>query len=236
VKIAVRIRGLGLRYVRLLLAGSDTVVCAVSSAFWLMLCCGTDSALSIKSSAAGEQGGRRASGHGMSSTLVETVSINYEDFSDSFLTCGTCLCVYDGVERAPKLLACSHTVCQSCLEHIIDAQVRGAAGGGGGGGAAVVGSFRCPICRETITVPRGGVAAFPPSFIVNQVGLFAQAPKILLNVSFVKSGYYYQFSVLSNWRRFLAELRPVLVRYLWNRPHAVVSSFTYLTNPYSGGY
>jgi len=106
----------------------------------------------------------------MSSTLVETVSINYEDFSDSFLTCGTCLCVYDGVERAPKLLACSHTVCQSCLEHIIDAQVRGAAGGGGGG--AVVGSFRCPICRETITVPRGGVAAFPPSFIVNQVGYF----------------------------------------------------------------
>lgn len=32
----------------------------------------------------------------MSSTLVETVSLNYEDFNDSFLTCGTCLCVYDG--------------------------------------------------------------------------------------------------------------------------------------------
>jgi len=132
-----------------------------------------DSALSIKSSAA--VGGRRASGDGMSSTLVETVSINYEDFSDSFLTCGTCLCVYDGVERAPKLLACSHTVCQSCLEHIIDAQVRGAAGGPGG--AAVVGSFRCPICRETITVPRGGVAAFPPSFIVNQVQCIAVSPR-----------------------------------------------------------
>jgi hypothetical protein len=28
----------------------------------------------------------------MSSTLVETVSINYEDFNESFLTCGTCLC------------------------------------------------------------------------------------------------------------------------------------------------
>ena len=28
----------------------------------------------------------------MSSTLVETVSINYEDFSEYFLTCGTCLC------------------------------------------------------------------------------------------------------------------------------------------------
>ena len=28
----------------------------------------------------------------MSSTLVETVSIDYEDFNESFLTCGTCLC------------------------------------------------------------------------------------------------------------------------------------------------
>lgn len=30
----------------------------------------------------------------MSSTLVETVSINYEDFNESFLTCGTCLCKF----------------------------------------------------------------------------------------------------------------------------------------------
>ncbi|XP_025084406.1 tripartite motif-containing protein 2-like [Pomacea canaliculata] len=31
------------------------------------------------------------------------------------------------------------------------------------------GSFRCPICRETIHMPQGGVTAFPPSFIVNQL-------------------------------------------------------------------
>jgi len=68
----------------------------------------TDSPLSIKSSPAAASD--VASRNRMSSTLVETVSINYEDFSDSFLTCGTCLCVYDGAERAPKLLACSHTV------------------------------------------------------------------------------------------------------------------------------
>lgn len=49
----------------------------------------------------------------MSSMLVETVSINYEDFNESFLTCGTCLCVYDGSEHTPKLLPCSHTVCKS---------------------------------------------------------------------------------------------------------------------------
>jgi tripartite motif-containing protein 2/3 len=64
----------------------------------------------------------------MSSTLVETVSINYEDFNDSFLTCGTCLCVYDGQERTPKLLPCSHTVCRACLERIVAAQTLGKQG------------------------------------------------------------------------------------------------------------
>ena len=39
----------------------------------------------------------------MSSTLVETVSINYEDFSEYFLTCGTCLCSYDGSQHNPKV-------------------------------------------------------------------------------------------------------------------------------------
>ncbi|GFO22021.1 cellular tumor antigen p53 [Plakobranchus ocellatus] len=94
----------------------------------------------------------------MSSTLVETVSINYDDFNESFLTCGTCLCTYDqGGERAPKLLPCSHTVCRNCLERIIAAQTLD------------TGSFRCPICRENVQVPQGGVPSFPPSFIVNQL-------------------------------------------------------------------
>ena len=92
----------------------------------------------------------------MSSTLVETVSINYEDFNESFLTCGTCLCMYDGVEHNPKLLPCSHTVCISCLGRIIDASRDST-------------QFRCPICRETIALPRGGAVSFPPSFIVNQL-------------------------------------------------------------------
>ena len=30
----------------------------------------------------------------LGSTLVETVSIDYEDFNESFLTCSTCLCKY----------------------------------------------------------------------------------------------------------------------------------------------
>ncbi|XP_021918620.1 tripartite motif-containing protein 3-like isoform X4 [Zootermopsis nevadensis] len=93
----------------------------------------------------------------MSSTLVETVSINYEDFNESFLTCGTCLCMYDGSEHTPKLLPCSHTVCLHCLSRIAASQTR------------ETGSFRCPICRELITIPRGGVSALPPSFLVNQL-------------------------------------------------------------------
>ncbi|XP_048519035.1 tripartite motif-containing protein 2 isoform X1 [Dendroctonus ponderosae] len=93
----------------------------------------------------------------MNSTLVETVSINYEDFSESFLTCGTCLCMYNGNEHTPKLLQCSHTVCLHCLTRIAASQTRD------------TGTFRCPICRELITIPRGGVSALPPSFLVNQL-------------------------------------------------------------------
>ncbi|XP_023013976.2 tripartite motif-containing protein 2 isoform X2 [Leptinotarsa decemlineata] len=98
----------------------------------------------------------------MNSTLVETVSINYEDFNESFLTCGTCLYriwngMYDGQEHTPKLLQCSHTVCLHCLTRIAASQTRD------------TGSFRCPICRELINIPRGGVSALPPSFLVNQL-------------------------------------------------------------------
>jgi len=93
----------------------------------------------------------------MSSTLVETVSIDYEDFNESFLTCGTCLCMYDGNDHYPKLLPCSHTVCLQCLHRIVATFARD------------TGQFRCPICRELITIPRGGVSALPPSFLVNQL-------------------------------------------------------------------
>ena len=65
--------------------------------------------------------------------------------------------MYDNQEHNPKLLPCSHTVCKTCLGRIVEAQARD------------TGTFRCPICRETITIPRGGIPAFPPSFIVNQL-------------------------------------------------------------------
>ena len=92
------------------------------------------------------------------STLVETVNINFEEFSDSFLTCTTCLNRYDPSEHAPKLLSCSHTICHTCLGRIAE----NAAG-------RTPPTFRCPICRCSIVIPRGGIAALPPSFLVNQL-------------------------------------------------------------------
>ncbi|PAA55505.1 hypothetical protein BOX15_Mlig026643g1 [Macrostomum lignano] len=95
-----------------------------------------------------------------SSRLVETIQINFEDFSESFLTCGTCLNLFDAGEHQPKLLPCSHTLCRSCLQRIMQ----------GPGPGRQAESFRCPICREGIAVPHGGgAAAFPPSFVVNQL-------------------------------------------------------------------
>ena len=44
----------------------------------------------------------------MSSTLVETVSIDYEDFNESFLTCGTCLCK-SKICLFPKNVVLRHT-------------------------------------------------------------------------------------------------------------------------------
>lgn len=48
-------------------------------------------------------------------------------------------------------------VCLHCLTRIAASHTREA------------GTFRCPICREQITIPRGGVPALPPSFLVNQL-------------------------------------------------------------------
>merc|ERR1711997_729429 len=64
---------------------------------------------------------------------------------------------YDGGEHNPKLMPCSHTVCIQCLDRIVAIFARD------------TGQFRCPICRELITIPRGGVQALPPSFLVNQL-------------------------------------------------------------------
>ncbi|MCP9261921.1 Tripartite motif-containing protein 2 [Dirofilaria immitis] len=104
-------------------------------------------------------------GH-MASTFIETVNINLEDFSETFLTCATCLCTYDqkkffiyysGTKKA-KLLPCSHTVCLECLLRMEQLPQ-----------VVETGIVRCPLCREIITLPCGGSYAFPSSFLINQL-------------------------------------------------------------------
>ena len=95
---------------------------------------------------------------GLSSTIVETVSLDVDDFSESFLTCGTCLQVYNGTCHSPKLLPCSHTVCLQCARVIADMAVTDAAI-----------RPRCPVCSAVFMMPAAGPAALPPSFVVNQL-------------------------------------------------------------------
>jgi tripartite motif-containing protein 2/3 len=91
---------------------------------------------------------------GMAPIIIETVSIEIDDFSDSFLTCGTCMQLYDGLSHAPKLLPCSHTICLSCAARSIE-----------DASAATC----CPVCSRPFTVPVNGVASLPASFVVNQL-------------------------------------------------------------------
>lgn len=111
--------------------------------------------------------------------------ITYKLFNIGFIFIG----VYDGSERAPKLLPCSHTVCVHCLTRIAAAATNRritqdtSSNNGRNSGNNIIQSqqqedsqtvqrqtFRCPICRELIVVPpNGGVSALPPSFLVNQL-------------------------------------------------------------------
>ena len=96
-------------------------------------------------------------------TIVETVSLDVGDFSETFLTCGTCLNVYNETSHAAKLLPCSHSVCLQCVRVIVEASSAVS-------DAAVRRSPRCPICHAGFTVPAaGGAAALPASFVVNQL-------------------------------------------------------------------
>ena len=97
---------------------------------------------------------------------------------------------YDGEDHVPKLIPCSHTVCVSCLQVRPSGSVRRLSSffpedrcyGQPPAGVQVIPLrsavfpsclifylLRCPICRELIRIPPGGVMAFPPSFLVNQL-------------------------------------------------------------------
>ncbi|PIC49672.1 hypothetical protein B9Z55_008204 [Caenorhabditis nigoni] len=91
-------------------------------------------------------------------SLVETVNINVDDFSETFLTCSTCLYTYDGNTRKPKLLPCSHSVCLYCVTQLAELAPE-----------TIPPTIRCPLCREICAIPNGGVIAFPAAFFINQL-------------------------------------------------------------------
>ncbi|XP_013409174.1 tripartite motif-containing protein 2-like [Lingula anatina] len=61
--------------------------------------------------------------------------------TEDFLTCSICL----GKFKDPKVLGCTHTFCQHCLQDYLDRNFQGQSG------------FPCPICRRQCDLPGGGV-------------------------------------------------------------------------------
>ncbi|KAI0983891.1 hypothetical protein GJ496_002000 [Pomphorhynchus laevis] len=105
-------------------------------------------------------------GQSMPMTLVETISFNTSDFTDNFLTCPTCLSNFDELVRLPRLLPCSHTICRECLEHIINSNN---CDGHYMSDPIPPETIRCPVCREAILMPRGGLDQLPPSYLINRL-------------------------------------------------------------------
>ncbi|XP_069842154.1 RING finger protein 223-like [Dendropsophus ebraccatus] len=64
--------------------------------------------------------------------------------------CPVCFTSYDNVFKTPLLLPCSHTFCMECLSKLCiflkDQE-----------------TFRCPVCRTTVSIPPGGVPQLPPN-------------------------------------------------------------------------
>ncbi|KAL3875960.1 hypothetical protein ACJMK2_033855 [Sinanodonta woodiana] len=68
-------------------------------------------------------------------------------------TCSICLEPF----KTPKILQCFHTFCAQCLKDIIKNKRR-------------VGSFECPLCRASITIPKAGIDGFQNNFYIQDQG------------------------------------------------------------------
>ncbi|KAK7491975.1 hypothetical protein BaRGS_00016821 [Batillaria attramentaria] len=74
---------------------------------------------------------------------------------DNRLECNICLDLY----VKPKLLPCSHTFCEPCLEKLAARHRRGM-------GSNQEQRFPCPDCRATVVVPKNGVSGFNTNFYI----------------------------------------------------------------------
>ena len=66
------------------------------------------------------------------------------DRRSELITCHGCLEEYT-MNRVPRLLPCTHTLCQACLERLIE---------------MIPGNLKCPLCRRRHNMT-DGVATFP---------------------------------------------------------------------------
>ncbi|XP_013398854.1 tripartite motif-containing protein 2 isoform X2 [Lingula anatina] len=72
--------------------------------------------------------------------------------TDNILTCPICLETFDD----PRVLPCYHTFCLGCISD--HARVEGQRT-----------SFHCPMCRETIDIPKGGLRNLKKNFVFQKV-------------------------------------------------------------------
>ncbi|XP_013410437.1 E3 ubiquitin-protein ligase TRIM71 isoform X2 [Lingula anatina] len=70
--------------------------------------------------------------------------------ADDFLTCSICL----GKFKDPKVLGCTHTFCQHCLQDHLDRNFKGQP------------DFPCPICRGQCVLPGGGVSGLQTNHLL----------------------------------------------------------------------
>ncbi len=89
------------------------------------------------------------------------MNVNQESIRE-MLTCAICMEEF----RSPRSLPCLHTFCQSCLgDYLVRKHVRPGS------------TFPCPTCRESVVLPKQGVAGLRSNFLIkNMLGLLeAQA-------------------------------------------------------------
>ncbi|XP_077978259.1 E3 ubiquitin-protein ligase TRIM56-like [Glandiceps talaboti] len=72
-----------------------------------------------------------------------------EQIDANFLNCGICIERY----QLAKGLPCMHSFCEKCLSTLADRNS----------------TLLCPLCREKITLPAGGVADLPNNFFLNEL-------------------------------------------------------------------
>ncbi|XP_071786342.1 E3 ubiquitin-protein ligase NHLRC1-like [Asterias amurensis] len=105
------------------------------------------------------------------------------ELRDIFLTCALCL----GRYLKPKQLPCQHTFCSRCLFKWYNARpIRGK-------------SLQCPVCRDSVPVPAGGIQTLPDSMLVVSIMEYLDR-KVETNdsVSSILVGLVHQFGVKGN--------------------------------------